>query len=368
MAPNVEQRSATDMMSDGRERTSEKVARTGENPGAHGSFASKAKRFLKQLFVGAMDDNIDSVGAMMAYYAVLAIFPMLVFVVTIAMLVLDDSTVQQGVAMATSTMPGSTRALVATKVQEFMDTAGAGFAIGGAALALWGASRGAVALSMALNTMFSKKETRPWWKRQLIAIAVTIGVAVVMVAALGLLVIGPVIGHWFADRVGLGETFDVLWGIGRWVGAGVLVMIVWALIYKFLPDTKAPLRVFTPGAFVGVLLWLGISLLFGLYLDYFNSYEATYGALGAGIIFLTWLWLSNIAILFGAEINDTLADFRKHKNEAAAQLADPDEPTEPTEPTTSEPGPASEPDPTSQSGPTSQLGPSTGRGESARPS
>ncbi|MDQ3365522.1 MAG: YihY/virulence factor BrkB family protein [Myxococcota bacterium] len=334
MATNVEQRSPTEMMSGGRERTPEKAARTGGSPGAHGTFFQKAKRFLKRLFSDALDDNIDSVGAMMAYYAVLAIFPMLVFVVTIAMLVLDDATVQQGVAMATSTMPGSTRSLVATKVQEFMDTAGAGFAIGGAVLALWGASRGAVALSMALNTMFSKKETRPWWKRQLIAIAVTIGVAILIVAALGLLVIGPIAGHWVADRIGMGAAFDVVWGIGRWVGAGILVMVVWAILYKFLPNTNAPLRIFTPGAFVGVLLWLGISLLFGLYLEYFNSYEATYGALGAGIIFLTWLWLSNIAILFGAEINDTLADFLKDDSEAAAQLADPNEP----EPESSSPG------------------------------
>ncbi|MBA3391858.1 MAG: YihY/virulence factor BrkB family protein [Deltaproteobacteria bacterium] len=320
-APHTEPRSVSDVLADERERTPEKPALTEEIPGAHAGFFTKAKLFLKRLFSDALDDNIDSVGAMMAYYAVLAIFPMLVFIVTIAMLVLDDSTVQQGVSMATSTMPYATRQLVATKVQAFMDTAGAGFAIGGAAFALWGASRGTVALSMALNSVFSKKETRPWWKRQLIAIAVTVGVAFLIVAALGLLVIGPIAGHFVADRIGMGATFDVVWGVGRWLGAGVLVMVVWAILYKFLPNTDAPFRIFTPGAAVGVILWLGISLLFGVYLKYFNNYEATYGALGAGIIFLTWLWLSNIAILFGAEINDVLADFRKHESEAAAQLA-----------------------------------------------
>ncbi len=323
---HIEKRSVTDVLADERARTPEKPARTEGPPGPNASFFTKAKKFLKQLFSDALDDNIDSVGAMMAYYAVLAIFPMLVFIVTIAMLVLDDSTVQQGVAMATSTMPYATRQLVATKVQEFMDTAGAGFAVGGAAFALWGASRGAVALSMALNSVFSKQETRPWWKRQLIAIAVTVAVAFMIVAALALLVLGPLAGHFVADRIGMGAAFDVVWGVGRWLGAGVLVMIVWAILYKYLPNTDAPFRIFTPGAVVGVVLWLGISLLFGVYLDYFNSYEATYGALGAGIIFLTWLWLSNIAILFGAEINDVLADFRKHADAASAKLADPDEP------------------------------------------
>jgi membrane protein len=93
-------------------------------------------------------------------------------------------------------------------------------------------------------------------------------------------------------------------------------------MYKWLPNTDAPLRVFTPGAIVGVLLWLGTSALFGFYLSSWGSYDATYGALGGAIAFLTWLWLSNISLLFGAEVNDVLADFRKHRSAAAARLAD----------------------------------------------
>src|SRR5262249_21464729 len=156
------------------------------------------------------------------------------------------------------------------------------------------------------------------WKRQVIAVVVTIAIAVVIVLALGILVVGPLAGHWAADRFGLGAAFDVGWGVARWVGAGLLVMLVWAVAYKFLPDTSAPFRIFTPGAITGVLLWLGISYAFGLYLGYVNSYTTTYGALGGGIIFLTWLWLSNIALLFGAEINDVLADLRKHRRHPAA--------------------------------------------------
>jgi membrane protein len=326
MATHVEESSGPALLKrekDERSRTPSKDERTHQNPGAHGGFFRKSGRFFKTLFSDAVNDGITDVGAMMAYYAVLAIFPMVIFIITIALLVLDHETVQQGVAMATTAMPQSTADLVSAKVTELMNAAGAGFAIGGAALALWGASRGAVALSTALNSMFSKKETRPWWKRQLIAIAVTFAVAVIVVIALALLVGGPIVGHWLIDRFGLGAQFDVAWSIGRWLGAGLLVMFVWALLYKFLPDTNAPFRVFTPGAIVGVLLWLGVSALFGIYLTYFNSYEATYGALGAAIIFLTWLWLSNIAILFGAEINDVLADFRKHESAAAAELATP---------------------------------------------
>ena len=282
----------------------------------------QVKRFGKQLAHEFLDDNVQDVGAMMAYYAVMALFPMLIFVLSIALLVIPDNTVREGLAMATATLPPSVRDVIATRVDALLAASGAGFAILGAALALWGASRGAVAMMTALNTIFNKKETRSWVRRQLTAIVITISVAVLAVIALGLLVIGPTLGHWAADRFGLGNAFDVAWGIVRWLGAGLLIMLVWAICYKFLPNTDAPFRIFTPGAAIGVLLWLGISALFGLYLGHFNSYEATYGTLGGAIIFLTWLWLSNVALLVGAEINDVIADIEAPHDAGAAQLAD----------------------------------------------
>ena len=286
---------------------------------------NKVSRFGRHLVHELLNDGITDVGAMMAYYAILSLFPMLVFVVTLALLVLPETSVLQGLSMATEAMPSSTREVVTTQVTSLMKSAHAGFAIGGAALALWGASRGASSLMGALNAMFNKRETRPWWKRQVIAIAVTLGVALLVVVALGLLVVGPAAGHWLADRFGLGDAFDTGWSVGRWAGAGLLVMVVWASLYKFLPDTSAPFRIFTPGSIVGVLLWLSISYVFGFYLGHFNNYETTYGALGGGIIFLTWLWLSNIALLFGAEINDVLAQIRRDTSAAAVVLADANE-------------------------------------------
>jgi membrane protein len=285
----------------------------------------QAKRFFKQLGKELIDDGVTDVGAMMAYYAVLAIFPMLVFVLSISLLVLDGDTVREGLNMAMSTMPPSVRDMITTRVNALIDASGAGFAIVGAVLALWGASRGAVALMTALNQIYDKKETRGWIKRQAIAVAVTLAVAVLVVIALGALVAGPYLGHLLADRFGLGAAFDIGWGIGRWLLAGVLLMTVWAMLYKFLANTDAPFRIFTPGAVIGVAAWLGISALFGLYLGHFNSYEATYGTLGGAIIFLTWLWLSNIAILVGAEVNDVLASIRADTDPAAAELADTDE-------------------------------------------
>jgi membrane protein len=266
--------------------------------------------FLRRLYRDLLNANIPDLGAMMAYYAILSLFPMLLVVVTIALIVVPAQVLDQGVAMATGAMPPSGRDLVASQVHHLVGVAHAGFAVGGALIALWGASRGAAALGFALNTIFQKHEGRSWWHRQVIAIAVTLGVALLTVVALALLVIGPRLGHAVADQFGLGSDFDLAWSVARWLGAGLLIMVVLAIVYKFLPDTTAPFRVFTPGAIACVLVWLGISWLFGLYLDHFNSFDKTYGALGGAIIFLTWLWLSNIAILFGAVINAVVADVR----------------------------------------------------------
>lgn len=285
----------------------------------------QVSRFVRLLVHEVRSDGIADLGAMLAYYAILALFPMLVFIVTLAMLVLDPATIEQGVAMATEAMPRGASEVIAARVRSFVDSAGAGFAVGSAAFALWSASRGMSALSGALNAMYDKQETRSWWWRQVVAIGVTFAVAILVVLALALLVIGPVAGHWLTDRFGLGHAFDVVWGGARWIGAGVLVMVVWAMLYQLLPNTRAPFRVFTPGAIVGVVLWLAISYGFGIYLDHFGRYEAIYGALGGGIIFLTWLWLSNVALLLGAEINDVLAELRKDSSAAARQLADEDE-------------------------------------------
>ena len=290
---------------------------------SHVVVGMRVRLFSKKLVKEILDDEVTDVAAMMTYYAIFALFPMMVFVLTVGLLVVPREAIQEGVAMATQAMPRSIGAQLSSYVDKLQASADAGFAILGAAVALWGASRGAAALGNALNRVFAKKETRSWVKRQLIAIATTVLVAVLIIVALGLMVAGPAIGHAVADRFGLGAAFDVLWTIGRWVGAAALVCLVWAVLYKLLPDTDAPFRIFTPGAVAGVILWVAVSRVFGFYLENFGDYEATYGALGGAIIFLLWLWLSNLAILVGAEINDVIADMRKHEDPAAAKLAQP---------------------------------------------
>jgi membrane protein len=285
----------------------------------------QVRRFFREVGHHFVDDQVMDLGAMMAFYAVLALFPMMVFVIAVAMVALPTSVIQQGVAMAGEAVPPAVRDPLVARIDAFTHQSHGTFAILGALLALWGAKGGLSSLMSVLNAMFHKTETRSWIHRQLVALAATAGVGLLAVIAMALLLLGPIAGHWAMDRFGLGSTFDTAWSVGRWIGAGLLIMVVWAIIYKFLPDTDAPFSIFTPGAFAGVALWLGMSYGFGVYLGHFHSYEATYGALGGAIIFLTWLWLSNIALLLGAEINHVLAGLLKHDSPAAAQLADPHE-------------------------------------------
>ncbi|MBI4512131.1 MAG: YihY/virulence factor BrkB family protein [Deltaproteobacteria bacterium] len=252
----------------------------------------------------AARDRIGDVAAMLTYYMVFSLFPMALVVLTATLLVLPSSAIQEGVAIATRPLPAEVAQLISEQIARMERAAAGGFVVVGALLALWSASRGALCLGKALNAVHGCTESRPWWKRQAIGIATILGVTVLIVLALALLVVGPAVGHLVADRFGLGRAFDVAWGVARWLGAALLVLLIWAIVFKYLPDKDQPLRVFTPGAVIGVVVWVLASQVFALYVAHFGSYEKTYGALGAVIVFLTWLWLSSVALLLGAEVNN----------------------------------------------------------------
>jgi YihY family inner membrane protein len=196
-------------------------------------------------------------------------------------------------------------------------TAASGFAIVGGALAIWGASRGAAALQTALNEIHDVKETRPWWRVQAIAISTTLGVSFLILLAFSLLVFGPLVEHKITERLGHAPTIAWLYSVSRWVGAAVLIMIVWACLYYYLPNIHRRFRWVTPGAVVGVLFWLAASRGFTLYTDNFGSYDKTYGTLGEVIVFITWLWMSSMALLIGGQIDDAIDDVRRQREASA---------------------------------------------------
>jgi membrane protein len=281
------------------------------------------RRFARRLVHEIIHDDIDDLAAMMTYYAIFAIFPMLLFILSLAMVVLPSRALDDGLAMASAALPHDVAGMLRSETLRMQQASGAGFAIFGGVFALWGASRGTSALTNALNRVYSKEETRPWWRRQLLAIGVTLVMSLAVVISLGLLVAGSIAGDWLEGRYELGVGVMAALHLARWLLAGALMTVIWSLLYKVLPDTEAPLRVFTPGAAVGVLLWVGISQAMAPFVEYIANYQATYGALAGVITFLFWLWLSNLALLVGAEISDVLADLHRDDDVAAAELATP---------------------------------------------
>jgi membrane protein len=162
------------------------------------------------------------------------------------------------------------------------------------------------------------KETRPWWKQRLTAIGLTVALSIFIIGALILVVAGGRIAEWLAAHYGLGPVFPVGWKIVQWPVALACMTFAFALIYYLAPDFREQAwQWLTPGAVIGVVLWLLVSLGFRVYLHYFNSYNATYGSLGAVIILMLWLYFTGAAVLIGGEVNSEIEN-------AAAQQGDPE--------------------------------------------
>jgi len=177
------------------------------------------------------------------------------------------------------------------------------------AAAIWVASNGMLAVSRALNTACGLKETRPWWRRRIMAILLTLTYGVLAVAALGMIFYGREIGEAVADRVGVGILFSALWHVYlRWLLILLFAVLSFEIVYNYAPNLgQAQERSWaSPGAVTGVALWLLASFGLRLYLVYFHSYTRTYGSLGAVIVMLVWFYLTAFAILMGGEVNSEI--------------------------------------------------------------
>ena len=212
-------------------------------------------------------------------------------------------------------MPDSAVHLVVVTIDQVTNARGGGKLSFGLAAALWAASSGLNALAQALNAAYDVAETRPWWKVRLISMALTVVIAVLIVAALLIVLYGGRLGHFLATFIHEGYAFTAAWRILQWPIALAFVFIAFSLIYQVAPNVSAKRRGgrlpasdyrrrwLSPGEAIAVILWLLVSLGFRFYLHFFNSYSATYGSLGALIILMLWFYLTGAAILLGGEIN-----------------------------------------------------------------
>ena len=264
------------------------------------------KQQLKRIIWRIQDDNVFGRAAQLSYYFLLALFPLLLFLVSLLGYFAQAGSDLRNTLInyLAAIMPGAAVTLVHTTLDEISNSAGGGKLSFGLLAALWAASNGMGAISDTLNTAYNVKETRPWWRVRLISVLLTTSLAILIVSALAIILYGGTIGDAIASRFGFSYAFTTVWRILQWPIALLFVLATFNLIYNFGPDIRRSQRKFmTPGAFVGVALWLLVSFAFRVYLHYFNSYSVTYGSLGALIILMLWFYFTGVAILIGGEIN-----------------------------------------------------------------
>ena len=250
-------------------------------------------------------DNLTDLAAALTYYGILAIFPALLALVSILGLI-GPSATQPLIDNLGKVAPGPAQQIFTSAIQNLQHSqsaAGVLFVVGLGG-ALWSASGYVAAFMRASNAIYDVEEGRPIWKTLPVRVITT----VVLLVMLALVAVGVTVTGGLAKQVGsvlgIGGSAVTVWDIAKWPVILVVVMVMFAILYWAAPNVKHPkFHWVSPGGIVGVLLWLVASAGFAFYVANFASYNKTYGALGGVIVFLVWLWISNIAILLGAEFN-----------------------------------------------------------------
>ncbi|BAL86449.1 putative ribonuclease BN [Actinoplanes missouriensis 431] len=268
-----------------------------------GMFAA-VKRTFKQF----SEDNVSDWAAALTYYGVLSIFPGLLVIVSLLGLLGSDG--QKAVTDAVDELAPNQqlRDLVDTVLGQVQGTGKAGLAaIIGIVVAFWSASGYIAAFMRASNAIYDVPEGRPIWKTLPIRVGVTALVGVMLIASAAIVIFTGDLAQVVGDKIGLGEVAVTTWNIAKWPVLIALVSLMFAVLYWASPNAKTGgFRWVSPGGIFAVLLWVVASAAFAIYLANFANYNATYGTLGGVIAFLVWLWISNIAILLGAELDAEL--------------------------------------------------------------
>ncbi len=266
-------------------------------------------RLTKRVWADLGKDDIFGRAAQLSYYFLLALFPLLLFLTSVIGLIIGSETgLRQSLFnYLGKVLPSSASELVSNTIFEVSSDSSGGKISFGILAALWAASNGMGAISESLNVAYHVKETRAWWKQRLIAVGLTVALAVLIITALVIVLYGGRIADSLATTYGLGGSFKLAWKILQWPVVLAFLFVGFALIYYWAPDLRdQDWRWVTPGSIVAVILWLLVSFAFRLYLHYFNSYSKTYGSLGAVIILMLWFYLTGAAILIGGEVNSDI--------------------------------------------------------------
>ena len=269
-----------------------------------GSWWQAIKRTVKEF----REDNLTDWAAALTYYGILAIFPAILALVSILGL-MGSGTTQPLIDNLGQVAPGPAKDIFTSAIENLQKNEGAAgiMLIVGLGAAIWSASGYVSAFMRASNAIYDVEEGRPIWK----SLPTRVGTTLVLLVLLAITAVGVVLSGGLAEQVGkvLGiekSAVDVF-NIAKWPVLIAIVSLMFAILYYAAPNVKHPkFHWVSPGGVVAVILWIVASAAFAFYVASFSSYNETYGAIGGVIVFLTWLWITNIAVLFGAELNAEL--------------------------------------------------------------
>lgn len=262
---------------------------------------------LKRTVLEFREDGMTDWAAALTYYGLLALFPALIALVSIVGVFGDPVTTTRkltdivraiGPSTAADTFAGPIRSITANR-----GAAGVLFFVG-LGVALWSASGYVGAFMRASNVIYATPEGRPFWKLRPLQILVTFAMVVLLaLVALSLVLTGPVVDQ-VAGPLGIGSTATAIWNVAKWPVMVAVVLLMIAVLFHAAPNVKLPgFKWVTPGAVLTLVVWVLASALFALYVAQFGSYDKTYGTLGGVVVLLVWLWIGNVALLLGMELN-----------------------------------------------------------------
>ena len=263
---------------------------------------------LKRTAKGFSKDNLTDWAAALTYYGIQALFPALLVLISIVGL-LGRSTTNALINNVGSAAPGPAKTIFINAIGNLQSNKGAAgiLAIVGVLAALWSASSYISAFARASNAIYEAPEGRPFWKLRPQQVAIALVMIVLLAASAIAVVVTGGLARQVGDVIGVGGTAVTVWEIAKWPVLLFVVSLMFAILYWAAPNVRQPrFRWLSPGGILGVVVWVIASAAFALYVANFSSYNKTYGSLGGVIAFLVWLWISNLAVLLGAEFNAEL--------------------------------------------------------------
>lgn len=262
------------------------------------------KSFLDKMvffIVKVNNDDIFALGAQLAYYLILSFFPFLLFLLTIVGFSrLNTAEILVGLS---TILPISVYGLIETTVVEVVETQNAGLLGASLILTIWSASSGFRAVIKGLNKAYDIKEKRTFIKRAIVGIVFTLALVLVIMLTLAMLVFGEILGEQLLKIVPFKEVIKSIWNISRYLIVVSMMVLIFAYIYRYTPAKKVPWREVYSGAIVSTLGWIIVSLGFSYYINNIANYSRLYGSVGAVFILMTWLYITSIILILGAEIN-----------------------------------------------------------------